>query len=179
MIYFIADPHFGHTNILKFSNRPFKTIDEHDESLMKAWNHRVGNNDIIYILGDLTMSKDGEYANKLLSKLNGRKILIKGNHESYLNDPKFDKSNYELITDYLTFNYQKTKFVLFHYPILEWDGFFGRSLHLYGHVHNTRLDYFQSTLPRRAINVGVDLFNYAPVSIDELIEHNDPEFKPL
>ena len=80
MKYFIADPHFGHVNILQLSNRPFKTIQEHDDTLIKNWNNVVKPADEIYILGDLTMSKDGKYANSLLSKLNGRKYLINGNH---------------------------------------------------------------------------------------------------
>ena len=66
-------------------------------------------------------------------------------------------------------NYQGVKFVLCHYPILEWNGFYRKSIHLYGHVHNTRQDYFESVLSERAKNVGVDIINFEPISIDTLI----------
>lgn len=173
MKYFIADPHFGHTNILQLSNRPFKTIQEHDDTLIKNWNNVVKPTDEIYILGDLTMSKDGKYANSLLSKLNGRKYLIIGNHENYLNDPAFDTTYYEWVKDYYEFNYKKIKFVLFHYPILEWNGYFRKSIHLYGHVHNTRQPYLESIMDKRAKNVGVDIINYTPISIDTIIDDID------
>lgn len=173
MKYFIADPHFGHMNILRLSNRPFNTIQEHDDTLIKNWNNAVKPTDEIYILGDLTMSKDGKYANSLLSKLNGRKYLIIGNHENYLNDPEFDKSQYVWIKDYYEFNYETIKFVLFHYPILEWNGYFKKSIHLYGHVHNTRQPYFESIMDKRAKNVGVDIINYTPISIDAIIDNTD------
>lgn len=171
MKYFIADPHFGHTNILKLSKRPFSTIEEHDETLIHNWNRTVTPNDEIYILGDLTMSKDGAYVNKLLSRLNGIKYLIKGNHETYLNDPAFDKTKYKWIKDYHEFNYNGVKFVLFHYPILEWNGFYQKSIHLYGHVHNTRTEYFNSIMDKRALNVGVDIINFTPISIETLIRN--------
>lgn len=171
MQYFIADTHFKHQNILKLSNRPFATIEEHDEALIKNWNDTVKPDDEIYILGDFTMSRKGKDANALLSRLNGKKYLIKGNHEHYLNDPEFDMSNYEWVKDYFELRYDKIQFVLFHYPILEWNGFFQKSLHLYGHVHNTREDYFTNTLDARAVNVGVDMTHFKPIAITELVEY--------
>lgn len=171
MQYFIADTHFKHQNILRLSNRPFSTIEEHDETLIKNWNATVTKNDEVYILGDFTMSRKGKDANALLKRLNGKKYLIKGNHEHYLNDPEFDMSNYEWVKDYFEFHYNKIQFVLFHYPILEWNGFFQKSIHLYGHVHNTRPEYFTETLDPRAINVGVDMINFKPIAITEIVDY--------
>lgn len=171
MIYFIADTHFKHENILRFSKRPFGTIEEHDQTLIDNWNTTVSETDEVYILGDLTLSHKGSDANQLLSQLNGKKYLIKGNHEKYLEDPEFDQSQYEWIKDYYTFDYSGVKFVLFHYPILEWDGFFKKSVQLYGHVHNTRLNYFKETLDPRAINVGVDLIDFTPISISNIMKY--------
>lgn len=169
MIYFIADTHFGHQNILKFSNRPFANIVAHDKALISNWNSVVKPNDDIYILGDLMMSNDGKKANKLLSQLNGKKYMIIGNHDKYLNDPAFDKSLFVWIKPYYELQYNHIKFVLFHYPILEWNGFYRDAFHLYGHVHNTKMDYFKKTLSKRAINVGVDLIGFTPISIDEIL----------
>lgn len=170
MIYFIADTHFGHENILKLSQRPFNNIQEHDETLIHNWNNIIHKKDEVYILGDLVMSNDGQYANQLLAKLNGKKYLIVGNHDDYLNDPKFNKSLFEWIKPYHEFKYNHIRFVLFHYPILEWNGFYKNTIHLYGHVHNTNVDYFRRTLDKRALNVGVDMTGFRPISIDEVIE---------
>lgn len=179
MIYFIADPHFGHYNILALSKRPFDTIEAHDEALIRNWNKTVKNSDDIYLLGDLTLNRDGQYANSLLQQLNGRIHLVTGNHEKYLDSPDFDKSNYVEIVNYKEINYQHVSFILFHYPILEWNNFFKPSIHLYGHVHNTRQDYFQSILNPRAINVGVDMINFKPISIDEILSSHNPEYKAI
>ena len=83
-IYFTADLHFGHTNILKHSpNRPYSdTVDiqAHDEWLLDLWRNTVDKRDTIYILGDLTFLKS-EDARHLLEKLPGHKFLIEGNHD--------------------------------------------------------------------------------------------------
>ena len=83
-IYFTADLHFGHLNILKHSpKRPFSdTVDivAHDEWLLDLWCSTVDKRDTIYILGDLTFQKS-EAAHRLLDKLPGRKFLIEGNHD--------------------------------------------------------------------------------------------------
>ena len=102
--------------------------------------------------------------------MRGKKYLIKGNHEKYLKDSEFDPSHFEWIKDYFKFKYNKRHFVLFHYPILEWDGFYKGAIHLYGHVHNTRRAYFMETLGPNAVNVGADMIGYTPISIDEVVK---------
>ena len=83
-IYFTADLHFGHANILKHSpNRPYsETVDiaAHDEWLLDLWRRTVDRRDTIYILGDLTFLKSEE-ARHLLEKLPGQKFLVEGNHD--------------------------------------------------------------------------------------------------
>jgi calcineurin-like phosphoesterase family protein len=141
--------------------------------LMQNWNSCVSNDDEIYILGDFMFRGNGMEANNLLKKLNGRKYLIKGNHDKFVGDKTFDKNNFEWIKDYYVLNYRKTKFVLFHYPIFEWEGYFRDAIHLYGHVHNSgnskenqkRFDL----LGKRAINVGVDVNNFSPASIENIL----------
>ena len=80
MNYYISDLHIGHTNALAFDARPFKTIEENDETIKNNWNSVVGLDDDVYLLGDISWygsTKTLEY----YSQLNGRIHLIKGNHE--------------------------------------------------------------------------------------------------
>ena len=143
--------------------------------LIQNWNTYVTDNDEIYILGDFIHKGDGKKANEILSRLKGRKYLIKGNHENYLSDPHFNQNLFEWIKDYHMVTLNGIKFILFHYPILEWDSYFRGSVHLYGHVHNNeerRPEYgekFKSLGPR-AVNVGVDVNDFYPVSVKAIFE---------
>ena len=83
MIFFTADLHFGHANIIRHCNRPFASVDEMDAVLIHNWNAAVGLKDEVYILGDFTMRSAVE-AHKYLVRLNGRKYFICGNHDRFL-----------------------------------------------------------------------------------------------
>ncbi len=143
MIYFTADTHFYHSNVINLNNRPFKNLDDMHRSLIRNWNSYISDRDEIYILGDLIHKGNGMEANEILKKLKGKKYLIRGNHDKYVNDENFNTQQFEWIKDYYVLDYKKRKFVLFHYPILEWDGYFRDSIHLYGHVHNCSKDPIQ------------------------------------
>jgi len=174
MIYFIADTHFCHSNIIHLTGRPFSSINHMNSTLIQNWNTYVTDFDEIYILGDFLFRGDGRDANGILARLKGKKYLIRGNHDKFLDDPNFDSSYFEWVKDYYVLNYEKQKFVLFHYPILEWQGFFRDTIHLYGHVHNSGKDPQQArrlkVLGARAINVGVDVNNFYPVSIKDILK---------
>lgn len=174
MIYVTSDTHFCHSNILNLCGRPFNSIQHMNDTLIHNWNACVRHEDEIYILGDFMFHGTGKDANNILRRLNGKKYLIRGNHDKFLNDPEFDASAFEWIKDYYVLDYKKEKFVMFHYPILEWQGFFRDAFHLYGHVHNSGKDPQQrqrlNVLGERAINVGVDVNHFFPVSIDSLIK---------
>ena len=83
MKYFvISDTHFGHKNIIDYCNRPFNSVEDMDKTLIKNWNETVSNNDLIIHLGDFALtSKDR--IKEIVSQLNGKKILILGNHDNY------------------------------------------------------------------------------------------------
>ena len=168
MIYFTADLHFGHENIIKQCQRPFKSIEQMDKALIQNWNAVVSEEDEVYILGDFTM-KSTYVAQQYFSALNGKKYLIRGNHDEFAND--CDVSLYELewIKDYYKMEYQGVELVLFHYPILEWENKSKSSIHLFGHIHNKVLETVKS-IGGKSINVGVDVNNYTPVSIDKVLE---------
>ena len=80
MIYFTADTHFDHANIIHFCNRPFARVEEMNEILIANWNRKVHGNDTVYILGDMFFrTADPE---PILRQLKGKKHLIIGNHDS-------------------------------------------------------------------------------------------------
>lgn len=80
MIYYIADMHFGHENVIRFDNRPFADTEEMDKCMISYWNSRVTNNDTVYILGDIFWGNE-KLSIKIINQLKGHKILIKGNHD--------------------------------------------------------------------------------------------------
>lgn len=90
MKYYISDFHFGHARINdRIDHRGFKTVEDMDAYMIFKWNSRVKDEDEVFILGDLSISGDGETVNRLLKKMCGRKTLLIGNHDSYLADPLF------------------------------------------------------------------------------------------
>lgn len=80
MIYFIADTHFNYRNIIEYCNRPFKDTNEMNEYIIQKWNSVVKENDIVYHLGDVGFGTT-EMLKELVSRLNGTKILLRGNHD--------------------------------------------------------------------------------------------------
>ena len=175
MIYFTADTHFCHKNIIESCERPFNDVDEMNRHLIGNWNSYVKDRDEIYILGDFLYRGTGRDANSILSRLKGRKYLIKGNHEEYLTDPEFESEGFEWVKDYYVLKFDKIKFVLFHYPMLSWEGSCHGSIHLYGHEHNSGIRHPEfgeklRLLGPRAINVGVDVNDFYPVSIKTIME---------
>jgi calcineurin-like phosphoesterase family protein len=172
-IFYIADTHFGHANIIRLNNRPFYNIDEMDRILIENWNSRVQKDDIVYILGDFAFKSINHPAG-ILNKLNGRKILIKGNHDGRsLKDLAFRK-HFEEICDMKTIWDNNRMVVISHFPMVEWDGFFRGSYHVYGHIHNNTSNFAYKCMREldNALNAGVDINNFMPVTLDELIVNN-------
>lgn len=159
------------------------------EDILKRWNKKVTNGDVVYILGDMSMRGRNESLIELVAKLKGRKVLIKGNHDD-INDYRY-KQLFEQICDYKelsdSFEGKSYKLVLSHYPILMWSGQHKGSILLYGHTHQTVEDvFFQECIKTmnkrsdirhenetefRAINVGCmcSYMNYEPRSLKELL----------
>ncbi|HFU4451001.1 TPA: metallophosphoesterase [Streptococcus suis] len=172
MQYFIADTHFFHENIIFSCDRPFSNVEEMNNTMITNWNNRIKNNDDVYILGDMFFRADIKEINNTLKQLKGKKYLIHGNHDDYINHPDFDTSVFVFIKPYYTFKHNKRKFILFHYPILEWEGKKQGSILLYGHVHNDCPDYYSKVLGNNAINVEVDVNDFCPISLTQILNNN-------
>ena len=176
MWYYTSDLHFGHANIIKYCDRPFNSVEEMNDNLVVNWNSRVQPDDTVFILGDLTMT-DCELALKYLKMLNGHKILIPGNHDTYVFKNSFPEnglsSNFEVITEAMTVvtdPFVNTRIVLCHYPLAVWRGKEHGDLHFYGHVHNSTQEMYPYLYKiDNAYNVGVDVQGYYPRTAQEII----------
>ncbi len=178
MDYYISDLHLGHSNIISLCERPFQSIEDMDEAFINAWNLKVRKKaDTVYIVGDLVWEKAD--ALKYVERLNGRKVLIIGNHDKkWLAKQDYTKY-FEQIVPYLEIKSNNVDITLCHYPMLEWNG--SRKLgskklgyHIYGHIHN-RYSYIYRTLfmMPHALNAGVDINGFEPVTFSELIKNNE------
>lgn len=170
--YYIADPHFGHANVIRMAQRPFESVEAMDQAMMDHWNKRVTNEDEVYIIGDF-MYRSRFTAGYYLSRLNGRKHLILGNHDKWLKDEEAG-AYFESVSQMKELTDAGKYIVLCHYPLAEWPGYYRDSLHIFGHIHNTRegeaFQYYQRN--HRMLNAGVEMNHYSPVSLKELIENN-------
>lgn len=156
-----ADTHFGHRNIIKFCDRPFANIHEHDEALISNWNEVVGRDDVVWHLGDFSNRSDPR---RVFDRLNGRIHLILGNHDKLRLVKQCD---FESIESLHTLKVdKKTRVVLSHFPFEIWDKKHHGSYHLHGHCH--------SNLPQREMrrrDVGVDNYKYYPVELERVLDY--------
>jgi calcineurin-like phosphoesterase family protein len=160
------------------SKRPFNSIDEMDNTILKNINSIVTNNDDLYLDGDICY-KSGKDPIEYLRKMNGKKHLIIGNHDGkILNSPECRKCFVEI--DKILTTKDKVKgtdkmIVLCHYPMVEWDGFFRGSIHLYGHIHNNTQNQAYKILKTidNAYNVGADILEFMPRTLEDVIKYNN------
>lgn len=166
-VYFTADTHFGHSNILKYEpeHRPFKSIEEHDEELIKRWNSVVRKQDLVWHLGDLFLGNDLDYFEHIMCRLNGEKVLLRGNHDTL---PLWLYAKY--FTNVLGV-WPKYGAVLSHVP-LHPDSLNRRNwnVNVHGHLHHNRVKYKLDgeLLDMRYYCVSVEQHNLTPVSLEQI-----------
>ncbi len=184
MNYFIADLHLGHVNCLAFDNRPFGTIQAHDDFIISKWNEKVGWDDDAYILGDISMYNVTR-TNEILNQLNGSKHLIIGNHDrGFLKNAEF-RSKFVEILEYKELSIGNGNIVvLSHYPIPCFNRHYYDSYHLYGHVHSSfewnMMEHVKMQMkelydtPCNMFNVGAMMtyMNYTPRTLEEIVGYN-------
>lgn len=162
-VFFTADTHFGHSNVIRYDKRPFRDVTEMNETLIKNWNRVVGPTDTVYHLGDVSILRP-EKTREILYSLNGKIFLIRGNHDKAA-EHKLCASRFEWIKDYFFLGLNGgIKIALMHYAMRVWDRKHYGSWHLYGHSHG-KLPPADGTL---AVDVGVDSWNYTPVSLEQI-----------
>ena len=165
-LFFTADTHFDHKNIIKYERRPYHNTHEMNQALIDNWNKRVGKKDRVIHLGDFSWG-GWKVAAQMLEQLNGRKFLIQGNHDPD-KDMKELAKYFEWIKSYCSMKTDVGRFILFHYPIVSWENKSHGSIHLHGHTHSRTPTNIQKG--DLIYNVGVDTNGYAPISLDEVLD---------
>lgn len=167
MNYYISDTHFSHDNIIKFDKaaRPFDTIEQHDEYLIKAWNDLVAPSDNIYHLGDVCF-KPKTAIDKILPRLNGIKHLIMGNHDyNALDYTKYFCTIRGSMEKLFTINCNAVHILFTHYPIHPSQ--IGRDrryrLNVHGHTHT------HSVNDPLYINISCEQTALKPVAENDLL----------
>lgn len=187
-VWFTADLHFMHKSILEHCpNRIDElkkhytsddiTLKMHDDFFINLWNITVNKKDRVYVLGDFSFG-NSEETRKILSKLNGEKHLILGNHDkssekltsyfksiSQIKEVRFKKENYNFLDEDL-------KIICCHYPMVSWKDLNEGACHIHGHCHG-RIDWMNDLSLEMRVDVGIDgkLANFGLISLEKLYEH--------
>lgn len=158
-VFFIADTHFGHKNIIHYENRPFKDVNEMDEKMITNWNEIVSPEDEVFVLGDFSAYDFGK-SSEICKNLNGYKTLIMGNHdekepEFYRNCGFAEVSRYPIIYDGFWILSHEPLYVNANMPYAN----------IFGHVHTSKtyVDYSE-----QSFCVCVERLNYQPIKFDEI-----------
>lgn len=181
-IFFTSDLHFGHENVIRFDNRPFKSVEEMNKELVRRWNEKVGKGDLVYVLGDLIWKAHNDESVSLIKSLNGQIVLIKGNHDRFLHNAKAKNAlagvkDYDDISVTLE-NGEQKRCILSHYFIPMYNGHRHGAIHLHGHSHTTEeaklelkiaKELNEQGIKNEIHNVGCMYWDYAPVTLDEIL----------
>ena len=178
MVYFTSDMHFGHENVIRFCKRPFSSVEEMNSTIIRRWNSKIKPEDTVYVLGDMCFTQFSA-AIPIFKQLNGKKILIQGNHDKY-SVSQYEKLGFTSILLEAKIRIHGKTLRMSHYPYRPtfWQRLkyrfndlrfmdrrpqdMGEWL-LHGHVHE------KWKIRGKQINVGVDQWNFFPVSTSEII----------
>lgn len=157
MNYYTADIHFGDDAIVHCCNRPFNTVEQHDREIIKKFNSILKPEDELYVIGDLSMSKDFDYLKNCVESINCRKHLILGNHDN-LKPFEYVDIGFQTVHTALVLHHLNV--ILVHDPAV---ATINRSkFFICGHIH----DLFK--IIKNVLNVGVDIWEYKPVSHEQV-----------
>lgn len=175
MDWFTADLHLGHGNIMRYTGRPFDTVEQMDDRMMANINERVGQDDVLWVLGDFAMrlpfGRLLDYRKRIVCR---HVNLIHGNHDARLKDDQwhqlfeFDNAYYDGLH-----SPRGQRIVMCHYPISDWNGRYRGSYMLHGHIHSRGMGHNDRNAAQglRLYDVGVDAHGYTPVSMEEIEEY--------
>lgn len=172
-LFFTSDTHLGHFNICKYCHRPFQSRSEMDQALIKNWNEVVPEDGIVVHCGDFMLphNEDIKEYNRYLYQLNGRILLLRGNHDRA--DLDWENEKLIAVRDNALIYVDGVKIYAQHYPCASFNG----DYHVYGHIHTLAdgtcygIDGDVTKVMRKnTYDVGVDQNGYKPISYWELCD---------
>lgn len=165
-VWFTADLHLGHTNIIKYCDRPFETVEQMDNHLIAEWNSVVEHGDVVYHIGDFTLGSL-KRAEAYLNALHGVIRLLPGSHDSWMSELMYGVygERFEILPVRCEVDIGKDSFVLDHYAMQVWPASHYGSYHLFGHSHGQLPDN-----GTRRMDVGVDPNGFRPISADDVVK---------
>ena len=157
--FFIADTHFGDSNIIVYENRPFSNAEEMNNTLIKNWNDTVTENDIVFVVGDFSFY-DKEKTTEICNNLNGEKFLVMGNHDTE-NEQYYYECGFSGISRYPII--YENFWILSHEPI-----YINRTMpyaNIFGHVHGNPI---YTDVSERSFCASAERINYTPIELSEI-----------
>lgn len=180
--FFTSDLHFGHNNIIIYDKRPFDSVEDMDQELVRRWNSKVGTEDMVYVLGDMFLPIHKEYVCGILETLNGKIILVKGNHDRFAKKewaaPYFQDILSVAQVDVPLEDGSSQRCLLSHKFLVDDDWAKEDRIFLHGHSHVTveadqEIDKVAELnsrgIPYRAYNVGCMYYDFYPMTLDEIL----------
>lgn len=181
-----SDTHFGHQNIIRFCDRPYRSVGEMDYDLLHRWNSVVSPEDTVLHLGDLALGPIEESL-QVASMLNGRRLLVPGNHDRVSSvqstarrerfRPMYEDAGFEVLPETVSLLIDNTEVLASHYPYHRDHTEKARHERLrpvdtglplvHGHTHSTHV-FFDSS--KREFHVGVEAHEHLPVHANVLVE---------
>jgi len=162
-VWLTADWHLYHKNIISYCKRPFDNEFEMTNFIIERVKVRVNPEDVLVVLGDVSIKSSRKwipYLIHLISQIPGKKILVRGNHDLYPLEI-YKEMGFKYIVDYIIFK----NFVFVHNPENTFKGYFT----FCGHVHE------KWKFKNNCVNVGVDVWNFKPILIEEIVKKDEAE----
>jgi calcineurin-like phosphoesterase family protein len=159
-IWFIADTHFYHNNIIDYCDRPFKNVEEMNNTIITNWNNVVKENDKVFLVGDFALSNKRNII-EIGKKLHGRKTLILGNHDRE-NNKTYYEAGFHYISKYpIIF---QDFYIISHYPqFIQENGIY---VNIFGHVHDNSM---YKNVSKRSFCVSAERINYTPINFSSIL----------
>ena len=161
--WFTSDYHFGHKNVIKYDRRPFKTVEEMNQTLIHNQNELVQDQDDFYFLGDFAMSLSEDSMRYLMQRLRGNLFFIRGNHDKNRTIKLYEQYG-TYLGEQCKINIEGQDIVLNHYSMNVWDRSHHGAYHLFGHSHGS----LKADNSKLSFDVGCMLFDYKPIEFEEV-----------
>ncbi len=167
-VWLISDTHFDHTNIIRYCNRPFGSVEEMNETIRRNWNDTIAPDDLVYFLGDLAYGRGSRPPRWWATQLNGEIVWVKGSHDRGVHVLSVIPNVVKVVSSE-TISCGGVEFMLVHDVFgtadgfcLRWDGW---TVHGHNHANQPHLN-----MVRRRVNVSVEVVDYRPISLARIVQ---------